>query len=99
MKKFFENFNADSLKDFFERHFGRILFVIITAIITTMAVLMNNGYGSYFMTDNDRHYHNYHDRYSKSDRHSDRKPWKVQTPSSKNSSSRSSKSSSSSGHK
>lgn len=81
------------MKEFIERHFRRILFVIMTAIVTVMAVLSNHGYGNFFqMTEGDTSHRYYHDNDSYNRNRSSRQPWTMQKPSS----SRSSKSSSSS---
>jgi len=69
----------------------KILFVIITALVTVMALLSNHGYGNFFQSGGDR-YTTYHDRSYRDDRRENRQPWKMQKPSS-NSSSKSSQSS------
>jgi len=94
MKKFFENFNVEALKEFFTSHAGKVWFVIVMAIATAMAILSNHGYGNLFRSDPVETHHYYH-HYEESSRRSDRQPWKMQKPSTGGSSSKSS----SSGHK
>ena len=74
----------------------KILFVIITAAITAIALMFNHGYGNFFMSGGDNYRHTtYHDRSYRDDRRENRQPWKMQKPSSKSSS----KSSQSSGRR
>jgi len=94
MKKFFENFNVEALKEFFTSHAGKVWFVIVMAIATAMAIISNHGYGHLFRSDPVETHHYYH-HYEESSRRSDRQPWKMQKPSTGGSSSKSS----SSGHK
>ena len=71
----------------------KILFVIITAIVTAIALMFNHGYGNFFMSGGDSGRHStYHDRSYRNDSRTNRQPWKMQKPSS-NSSSKSSQSS------
>jgi len=98
MKKFFENFNVEAVKEFFSSHAGKVWFVIVMAIATAMAIISNHGYGHLFRSEpveTHHYYHHYDESHRDSSRQTDRKPWKMQKPSSGGSSSKSS----SSGHK
>ncbi len=71
----------------------KVLFVIITAIVTAIALIFNHGYGNFFMSGGDNVIRStYHDRSYRNDNRENRQPWKMQKPSS-NSSSKSSQSS------
>ncbi|MBR4382375.1 MAG: hypothetical protein IKP64_02335 [Selenomonadaceae bacterium] len=87
------------MREFFERNFRQIMFVIFAALVTIFAVLLNymanSGYGNALKSVGehpDRHY--YHSD-SRDNSVSNRQPWKFQKPASNHSS----KSSHSSGHK
>ena len=99
MKNFFENLNVETVKEFFKHHFNRIMFVVLTAIVTTMAILFNymanNGYGNFLTSGSGEYRPTYYNSSRHDERQSSRQrqPWKMQKPSSNNSS----KSSNSSG--
>ena len=104
MKKFFENFDTETVKEFLANHFERIWFVIVMAIFTIMMILTNNGYGNVFQasTAGGGYSPKYYYHSDESERQLKRQPWKMQKPSSGSapkSAPKSASKSSSSGHR